>query len=394
MALALQMYTFIQQYLTSWAHQVPQKSSDPIKLGILSTAQINSASVIDPIATHPEITIHGIASRTPQSSQSYAKKYKIPHSYPTYTSLLADSELDAVYISLPNALHFEWAAKALRAGKHVLLEKPFTSNAVEAKKLIEIAKESGKILLEAFHWQFHPAAHLFRSILAESSSGGRILKTDSIMSATPSIPPGDIRWQYDLGGGSLMDMTYTLSFTRFALGGRKPEEVIHAKAQSADDPRVDKSMKATLRFPGKEDESVYSEIYTDMDRDKLWGVVPRVWELPTIRVEMENREVVFYNAMMPHLYHYIQVKEKKTGRVRVEKAYAPRLGESWKGWKGESWWSTYRYQLEAFVDKIKGRTPSHWIPHEESIAQMESIDMVYHKAGLPLRPTSTFVEGV
>ena len=97
--------------------------------------------------------------------------------------------------------------------------------------------------------------------------------------------------------------------------------------------------------------------------------------------------MVFYNAMMPHLYHYIAIKTKETGQWRYESVYqgGPRWGQ-----RGESYWSTYRYQLEAFVDRVRGREPVFWVDNEDSVMQMRTIDEVYRKSGLPTRPTSAF----
>jgi len=246
------------------------------------------------------------------------------------------------------------------------------------------------MLMEAFHWQFHPAAQLFGEIMADPKRrGGKIISTYACMTATPAVPPGDIRWKYDLGGGGLMDMTYVLSFTRFALGERAsvPKEVVSARATpSATDNRIDKSMKATLVFASDRNEGaaeVVSTIYTDLARDWAYGIVPRFWEFPQIRVETEEKEIFFFNAMMPHIYHYISIKDKKTGQVETLSRY--RGGGTW-GDRGQDWWSTYRYQLEAFVDRFKGEEPAWWVSGQDSIDQMRTIDEVYKKAGLPLRP--------
>lgn len=302
--------------------------------------------------------------------------------------MLADRDIDFVYISTPNGLHFEWAYKSLQAGKHVLLEKPFTSNSDEAQKLATKARETGKILMEAFHWQFHPAAHIFRQIL-ESKCYGKILQSSAWMTATPGIPAGDIRWQYDLAGGSLMDMTYAVSFTRFALEAGTPKQVLSAKASTAEDPRVDSAMHATLLFETSDGYDVHSDIYTDMNRSWYMGLVPRLWELPSIRVETETHTIYFYNAMLPHIYHFIAITDKVGGRTTYEKWYTG--GPQWDD-RGEAYWSTYRYQLEAFVDKLRGREPAHWVTNEESVMQMKTIDAIYEKCGLPLRPTSTLAK--
>lgn len=200
------MSTLLQQYLYSSAHKVSNKSDKPLRMGVLSTAMINPAALLDPSLTHPEVILYGIASRDAAAAQRYAQKYHFQRSYGSYQALLDDAAVDAVYISLPNGMHAEWARQALQAGKHVLLEKPFTANVDEARELVELAVRKDVVLEEAFHWQFHPAAHVVESLI-KSERYGKVVGTHARMT-TPrgSIPKNDIRWQYELGGGALMGM--------------------------------------------------------------------------------------------------------------------------------------------------------------------------------------------
>ncbi|KAL4756503.1 Gfo/Idh/MocA family protein [Aspergillus foveolatus] len=401
MALVLQTATFAHQYLNSFLYSQPKKSADALKLGVLSSAQINAAAIIHPVETHPHITLYGIASRNQSTAQSQAKKYHFKQAYGSYQALLDDPEVDVVYISTPNGQHLEWTMKAINAGKHVLCEKPFMSNGEEARKVVELAKEKGVVVEEAFHWQFHPAAHRFRALL-ESGEYGRILRTKALMTASPGVPEGDIRWQYDLAGGSAMDMTYALSFTRYALETSHPKH-IHSVAMKPynHDPRVDEAMYAYLTFEASSKVGggdVQSQIYTDMARSWTLGIIPRFWEYPSIEVETEKAIIYFYNAMMPHLYHYISVKEKLTGRLSTYRQYAggPVWGShevSVGGKGGKSGWSTYRWQLEAFVEKVRGGNPPVWVENEESVVQMEVIDQLYRAAGMPVRGEKTGSQG-
>ncbi|KAL1940282.1 hypothetical protein VTO73DRAFT_9234 [Trametes versicolor] len=381
MAMLLQMTTFLQQYLYEKGHERP-KSPDALCIGVLSTAMINAAAILRPALSHGDVLISAIASRNLKQAQDDAAKYGIPKAYGSYDELLNEPGIDAVYISLPNGLHGKWAKKALHAGKHVLLEKPFTANADEAREITKLAQEKNLVLLEAFHWQFHPAAHAVKALL-DSGKYGPILHTYARMTSLKgSIPRSDIRWSYPLAGGSLMDMTYVVSATRYFLGAGAPREVVAAQARrTREDPRVDEAMHATLRYDvgGR---MVEGGIYSDMDRANLFGIVPRAWEMPSIEIETEHATIYFYNFMMPHLYHYVQIYDKRTGATHTEKYYSG--GPLW-GARGEAWWSTYRYQLEAFVDKVRGREPVHWVTLESSVAQMETIDAIYEKAGLGKR---------
>jgi hypothetical protein len=123
-------------------------SPHPLKIGILSSAMINAAAIIRPAQTHGEVVLSAIASRDLQTAHSQAKKYNIAHAFGTYEELLDSPHVDFVYISLPNGMHGEWAIKAMEKGKHVLLEKPFTANAAEAKRVVDTAKRTGMVLME------------------------------------------------------------------------------------------------------------------------------------------------------------------------------------------------------------------------------------------------------
>ena len=254
-------------------------------------------TVIHPAETHPDVRLYAIASRDIKAAKKTAHAYRFEQAYGSYQDLLDDPKVDVVYISTPNGLHFEWATKALKAGKHVLLEKPFTSNAEEARKLVETAKETGMVLEEAFHWQFHPAAHTWRHII-DSGRYGKVISTVARMTASPGVPDGDIRRQYDLAGGSFMDMTYALSFTRYALHAALPAKIMSAVARPCvKDERVDEAMTVTALFKDARGDVVQSRIYTDMAREWIAGYVPRVWEAPSIEVETDNAVIYFYNAM-------------------------------------------------------------------------------------------------
>lgn len=193
-----------------------------------------------------------------------------------------------------------------------------------------------------------------------------------------------------------MDMTYALSFTRFAVHDDQLKEIQSAVARPyRNDSRVDEAMHALLLFEdGRDGHLIQSRVYTDMARRwAIPGVLPRVWELPSIEVETDRAIVYFYNAMMPHLYHYIAITDKATGQTTYRKQYrgGPCWGEAWTtgGKGGKEYWSTYRYQLEAFTEMVRGKTVPYWISGEDSIAQMETIDAIYRAAGLPVRPSTS-----
>ncbi|KAI9368227.1 hypothetical protein BJX61DRAFT_546725, partial [Aspergillus egyptiacus] len=149
MALVLQTATFAHQYLNSFLYSRPQKSPSALNLGVVSSAQINAAAIIHPAETHPLVQLHGIASRDLATAKSQARKYRFKKAYGSYEELYNDPEIDIVYISTPNGQHYECATKALQAGKHVLCEKPFMSNAEQARAIVRLAEERGLVLEEA-----------------------------------------------------------------------------------------------------------------------------------------------------------------------------------------------------------------------------------------------------
>jgi predicted dehydrogenase len=291
-----QITTFLQQWLLSQpSAKNLQKERNPVRFGILSTAMINPAALIHPVETHGDAVITAIASRDKAQAEKYAKKYSIEKAYGSYEELLADPNVDAVYISLPNGMHAEWAKKTLAAGKHALVEKPFCSNADEAVSIIDAAKRSNKVAVEALHWRFHPAAHVVKE-LVRCGKYGNVLSTYAKMT-TPagSITGSNIRWQWDLGGGSLMDMTYTVSATRFFLDAGEPETIEYAKARTLKkDSRVDEAMNARVTFKTGSGRVVSSEIYTDMNQGFVGHVIPKVWEMPSIRIELEHAIIYYY----------------------------------------------------------------------------------------------------
>ncbi len=142
-----------------------------LRIGVLSAARIVPSALLSPAKQTPEVIVSGIAARNPQRAQAFARKHHIPRVFASYDELIADPDLDAVYIPLPNGLHAAWTIKALEAGKHVLCEKPFASNAEEAEQMAEAAERSGRVLMEAFHYRYHPLAARMKEIVTSGELG-------------------------------------------------------------------------------------------------------------------------------------------------------------------------------------------------------------------------------
>ena len=128
----------------------------PLRFGILGAAKIAPRGLIQPAQEGTEATVDVVAARDPERAAAFARENGIPRVAATYADVVADPDIDAIYNPLPMNLHAEWTIAALRAGKDVLCEKPFASNAVEAERMVEVAKETGRLLVEAFHYRYHP----------------------------------------------------------------------------------------------------------------------------------------------------------------------------------------------------------------------------------------------
>ncbi len=324
---------------------------ETLRIGILGAARIAPQALIKPARQVAEVTVSGVAARDATRARAFAHKHHIPRVFATYDELLADPEINAVYIPLPNSLHERWTVRALEAGKHVLCEKPFASNAAEAEHMAEAARQSGLVLMEAFHYRYHPLAARIKEVV-DSGELGTIRRIEAWL-CFPLLSRRDIRYNLALAGGATMDTgSYTINMLRF-LAGEEPE-VVQARARLAS-PEVDRRMDAELRFP--------NGITGHITASLLSSTLVRVGA----RVTGEQGEMRVLNFVAPHIYHRLSVRTAK-GRRTEHLA-------------GEA---TYTYQLRAFVRAITQGTPVLTDP-AGAIANMRVIDAVYRQAGLKIR---------
>jgi predicted dehydrogenase len=366
----------------------PPKEKKTIRIGLLGASAIAPIAAIIPAQLHPSVEITAVAARSKSRAHEFAKKHGIPRVLATYDDIINDPEIDAIYNPLPNSLHFEWTIKAINAGKHVLLEKPFTSNAKEAQAIVDAVKEKNKnggadtqgqrfkgdvIVIEAFHWRFHPLALRVREIM-DSGVLGRIKSTNTTLTA-PSIAfsDDDIRFNLTLSGGSMMDTgSYTISTSRWLSISEKDystksEEQVEPIVTSAESEtifkNVDHTMRATLKYPNGVVSYLHSSLKTTLPGLFLYA-------------EGELGSLYVYNFIAPSIYHYLTVTIKD--KTTTEKVYgngAP----------------TYYYQLDGFVKAVRGEIkPSEYYKHgitsaEEAVRNMKVMDQVYEKSGLGIR---------
>ncbi len=173
-----------------------------MKLGILGTADIAYRRFLPALSKCPEVIYAGVASRTPEKGKKFQESYggKI---YGSYDALLADENIDAVYVPLPPALHFEWGKKVLNAGKHLLMEKPFTTSIQETEQLLKLAAEKSLAVHENYMFLYHRQLAKIKEMIADGSLGEIRLYRMSF--GFPMREQGDFRYNKELGGGALLD---------------------------------------------------------------------------------------------------------------------------------------------------------------------------------------------
>ena len=219
-----------------------------VRWGILGCARIAERALIPAFRAAKRAELRGIAARDATRAQAWAAKHGIPRAYPDYAALLADTAVDAVYIPLPNHLHAEWTVRAVRAGKHVLCEKPLALDEREAGRMFRAAGKAGVLLLEALMYRFHPQFELALDILRRGEIG-EIRTVRSTFTFRIASGAGDYRWTAGLGGGSLYDVgCYPVSAARTAFGA-EPRSVF-AAARFAAPGGIDLAAAVVLEFPG------------------------------------------------------------------------------------------------------------------------------------------------
>ena len=317
---------------------------DTLRLGCLGAAKIAPAALIRPARTVAGVEVRAVAARDRERALAFASKHRIPVVHGSYDQLLADPEIDAVYNPLPNGLHAEWTLRALDAGKHVLCEKPFTANAAEAQRVKDGADRTGLVVMEAFHWRYHPLARRMVEIIS-SGELGPLRRVEAAL-AFPLLSRSDIRWQLSLAGGAMMDAgCYSVHMARTMAAAEPTVTSATARLRS---PGVDRFMRAELSFPG--------------------GVTGRVtasmWSSTILKVSAvavgENATMRVFNPLAPQAYHRLTVGDRHE-RIRGG--------------------PTYDYQLEAFVAAVRHGTPT-LTPPADSVANMRVIDDIYRAAGM------------
>jgi predicted dehydrogenase len=325
-----------------------------LRIGILGAARIAPSALIKPAKGSGEVVVAAVAARDGARAHAFAAQHGISRVHDSYEALLADPDLDAVYNPLPNSLHGRWTRAALAGGKHVLCEKPFTANATEAREVAELAAKSDGVVMEAFHYRYHPLTLRIEEIIA-SGELGRLERVEAVM-CFPLPKFSDIRYNYSLAGGATMDAgCYAVHMAR-TFGGGTPE-VVSAQAKLRD-PQVDRAMTAELRFPGG---------HTGRVRCSMWS--SHLLQF-SARVVGDRGALRVLNPVAPQIFHRLSVRSADGKRVE-------RLTRR----------ASYAYQLDAFAAAVLRGDPVMTTP-EDAVENMTVIDAIYRAAGLPLREPS------
>jgi predicted dehydrogenase len=323
-----------------------------VRIGTLGAAAITPNALIRPAGLVDEAEVVAVAARDPERARDFAAKHSIPNVYDTYDALIDDPNIDAIYNPLPNSLHAPWTLRALAAGKHVLCEKPFTSNAAEAQTVAAAAAEKPElVVMEAFHYRYHPLVARVLEVIADGAIG-RVRHIETAM-CFPLIKRNDIRWQLNLAGGALMDAgCYAVHLLR-TLAGSDHGKVVKARALRRS-PGVDRYMRADIEF----DHGVTGRITASMWSAKLLKV--------SAYVVGDAGDIRVLNPYAPHMFSRLTVNGK---REKVE---------------GDA---TYTHQLRAFTAAVLHKEPILTGPND-AVANMKLIDAIYTRAGMEPRASA------
>jgi predicted dehydrogenase len=324
----------------------------PLKIGILGAARIADDGIIDPCRALGHRLV-AVAARDRSRAETFAQQRGIERVHETYADVIDDPDVDVVYNALVNSLHATWNQYALKAGKHVLSEKPFASNTKEALLVRGIAREAPGQIVEGFHYLHHPV-NLRLQELVRSRALGEIQRVD-IELRIPGPPDTDPRWSLDLAGGATMDLgCYVLNAARRV--GRWLDEApsVSTAEPTLKKPDIDAAMRVELAYPS----GIVAQLHWDMnanDRRMTWTVTGT------------RGSAIVPAFAVPHLDNRIMIIQGDSTEEEI-------LGDQ----------TSYTYQLAALAETLQTGTPF-LIDVNDSVANAELIDDVYRTAGLPTR---------
>jgi predicted dehydrogenase len=317
-----------------------------IGIGLLGAARITDKAVVHPARVIPQVKLAAIAARDPERASVYADTHGIETVLEGYQALIEADSVDLVYNPLPINLHAEWTIKALEAGKHVLCEKPFAMNADETRAMLAAADKSGKRLIEAFHYRYHPA---FETCLDWVRSGeiGEIREIEAVFNVGIADNGTEIRHRVETGGGAMMDLgCYPLHWA-LSLMGEGPSSV-EAKAELTS-VGVDEIMSATRGF----ESGAVAKLKTTMAEGTPFRA--------DMRIIGTEGEIEFKNPLAPHMGASLKIAGGADAVINPI--------------------STYTFQLAHIVNALATGMPLA-TEGEMILRQQLALDAVYEAAGL------------
>ena len=323
-----------------------------MRIGLVGAADIAIKAIIEPAMIVDDVDVAAVAARDPLRAGRFASEHSIATVHADYEALIGDDSLDAVYIALPNSLHAEWSIAAMERGRHVLCEKPLAANAAQAVQMVETARRTHRVLLEAFHWRYHPVA---ARLIDLSQRIGHLTHASAYFNACASL--ADVAYRLNLGGGSFIDLGCYCVHQIRALAREEPHVVRAAATEGPDG--IDVTMEAVLSFS------------SGLDAVARTSMVDKGATLPQsmgLHLQGTDGSLDALNPMAPQLGHRIVAKLADGSAVDEV------LGSG----------TSYEYQLRAFQTYLEGEG----VPltgGRDAVANMTVIDAVYRSAGLPLR---------
>jgi predicted dehydrogenase len=320
-----------------------------LRFGILGAARIAPLALIQPAKLLTDVCVTEVAASSVEKARAFAEEHNIAAISESYAALVESPQIDAIYNALPPSLHEEWSIAALKAGKHVLCEKPFAMNAAQASRMVAAAKLSQRVLVEAFHYRFHPFFRRVLEIITADVIGG-IRHIEARFDVPIPYHSSEFRHNPMLGGGALMDLgCYPVHWVRTLMGSEPSvvqAECVRSKAG------VDVVTRASLRFS----DGATAELSTAMDETAVEQHCARVV------IEGEKGRLILENPIAPH-----------DGNKIIREVDGASQSETVAGE------STYYYQLQHFIAAVEG-SEAPLTGGDDAINNMQLIDSIYAAA--------------
>jgi predicted dehydrogenase len=334
----------------------PTASTEPLRIGLLGASRIAAESIIAP-AAEGKLRLVSVAARNRDRAAQFAADNGIER-VASYAELLADPDVEVVYNALPNSLHGPWNRAAIQAGKHVLSEKPFASNAEEARQVAAVAAGSDRVVFDAFHYRYHPIFDRFLTAITSGEIGE--LTSVHVRMTMPPPDDDDLRWSLPLAGGAMMDLgcyaLHVVATVADAVGG-KAELVQCEMGERTGRPGIDQWFTVESALPN----GARAFLHGDMGHPD--------GEL-SLRAEGDGGHVIVKNFVK------VNTDDRFVVQLDGEAERIEHLGTR----------SSYSYQIDALTAAVRFGS-SFPTDAADAVVNLEQIDECYRMAGLPVRPS-------